>query len=165
MSTKPVSGGPQPIARANVSTQELDVEVAAAKGRVADGIDVEVFSASAKLTGDQLTVQGAMSRVEVGTGDRRHTASLETFTFKGNVSHSNPDGSVGGNAGIGANVIGVEGTATFLGASSVTGGLSVGVGAELGVGVRDFDKDGSPELCGRVSVLFFTLGACLENPF
>jgi hypothetical protein len=47
----------------------------------------------------------------------------------------------------------------------VTGGLSVGVGAELGVGVRDFDKDSNPELCARVSVLFFTLGACVENPF
>jgi hypothetical protein len=165
MSTRPVSVGAQPVARANISTREVELEVAAAKGRVADGIDVEVFSASAKLTADQLTVQGAMSRVEVGTADRRHTASLETFTFKGNVSHTNPDGSVGGNAGIGANVIGVEGTATFLGASSVTGGLSVGVGAELGVGVRDFDKDSSPELCARVSLLFFTLGACVENPF
>lgn len=164
MSTKPVSGGPQPIARAEVSTQEVNLEVAAAKGHVADGIDVEVFSASAKLNGDQLTVQGAMSRVEVG-GDRVLTGSLETFSFKGNVSKTNPDGSVGGNAGLGANVIGVEGTARFLGASSVTGGLSVGVGAELGVGVRDFDKDSNPELCARVSVLFFTLGACVENPF
>jgi hypothetical protein len=164
MSTKPVSGGPQPVARAEISTQEVELEVAAAKGHVADGIDVEVFSASAKLDGDQLTVQGAMSRVEVG-GDRVLTGSLETFSFKGNVSKANPDGSIGGNAGIGANVIGVEGTARFLGASSVTGGLSVGVGAELGVGVRDFDKDSNPELCARVSVLFFTLGACVENPF
>jgi hypothetical protein len=164
MSTKPVSGGPKPIVRAELSTQEVDLEVAAAKGQVTDGIDVEVFSASAKLSGDQLTVQGAMSRVEVG-GNGVLTGSLETFSFKGNVSKSNPDGSVGGNAGIGANVIGVEGTARFLGASSVTGGLSVGVGAELGVGVRDFDKDSNPELCARVSVLFFTLGACVENPF
>jgi hypothetical protein len=164
MSTKPVSGGPRPVARAEISTQEVDLEVAAAKGQVADGVDVEVFSASAKLTGDQLTVQGAMSRVEVG-GGRVLTGSLETFSFKGNVSKTNPDGSVGGNAGIGAQVIGVEGTAKFLGASSVTGGLSVGVGAELGVGVRDFDKDNNPELCARVSVLFFTLGACVENPF
>ena len=164
MSTKPVSGGALPIARAEISTQEVDLEVAAAKGQVADGIDVEVFSASAKLDGDQLTVQGAMSRVEVG-GDGVLTGSLETFSFKGNVSKTNPDGSTGGNAGIGANVIGVEGTAKFLGASSVTGGLSVGVGAELGVGVRDFDKDSNPELCARVSVLFFTLGACVENPF
>jgi hypothetical protein len=164
MSTKPISGGPQPIARADISTQEVELEVAAAKGQVADGIDVEVFSASAKLNGDQLTVQGAMSRVEVGGGGVL-AGSLETFSFKGNVSKTNPDGSIGGNAGIGANVIGVEGTARFLGASSVTGGLSVGVGAELGVGVRDFDKDSNPELCARVSVLFFTLGACVENPF
>jgi hypothetical protein len=52
-----VSAGAQPVARANISTREVDLEVAAAKGRVADGIDVEVFSASARLTADQLTVQ------------------------------------------------------------------------------------------------------------
>jgi hypothetical protein len=163
MSTKPISGGPQPLARTEISTQEVDLEVAAARGQLADGLDVEVFSASAKLNGDQLTVQGAMSRVEVGGGVL--AGSLETFSFKGNVSKTNPDGSVGGNASLGASVVGVEGTAKFLGASSVTGGLSVGVGAELGVGVRDFDKDSNPELCARVSVLFFTLGACVENPF
>ena len=90
MGTKPISGGPQPLARAEISTQEVDLEVAAARGQLADGLDLSALSASATLNG---------------------------------------------------------------------------VGVELGVGLPDFDRDNNPELCARVSVLFFTLGDCLENPF
>jgi hypothetical protein len=178
MSSRPISGNspsptapsapddesPHPVAQAKASAREVEVEVAAAKGRAGDGIDVEIFSASARITADDIVVQGGMARIEAGTADHAHTASLETFTFKASTGRSNPDGSTGINAGASATVIGVEGTTTFLGASSVTGGLSVGVGAEAAVGVRDFDKDNNPELCARVSLLFFTAGLCLENP-
>lgn len=101
-------GGTPPVARAALTEDHLEAEVALVKGEVADGVDLELFSASTAV-------------------------AVESFT-------------------------------PFGGGNSVTGGLSVGVGAELGVGTRDFDKDNNPELCARVSVLFFTLGACVENP-
>jgi hypothetical protein len=179
MSSRPISGNspppvtpaapdadpPQPVARASVSRQEVELTVAAARGQAADGVEVEIFAASARITADDVVVQGGMAKIEVGTDDRAHTASLENFTFKATAGRTNADGSKGINAGASATVIGVEGTTTFLGASSVTGGLSVGVGAEVAVGTRDFDKDSSPELCARVSLLFFTAGLCVENPF
>jgi hypothetical protein len=95
---------------------------------------------------------------------RRSRQPARAGAAKLNVSKDNPDGSVGGNASVGATLIGVEGTWTRNG-NSVTGGLSVGAGAEVGVGTRDFDKDGRPEFCARVSVLVATVGMCLENPF
>jgi hypothetical protein len=179
MSSRPISGNSptsvpaaapdaesaQPVARASVSTQEVALEVAAAKGQATDGVEIEVLSVSARITADDVIVQGGMARIEVGTDDRAHTASLENFTFKATAGRTNSDGSKGFNAGASATVVGVEGTTTFLGASSVTGGLSVGVGAEAAVGTRDFDKDSNPELCARVSLLFFTAGLCVESPF
>jgi hypothetical protein len=178
MSSRPISGNSpspvtpaapeaesaQPVARAKVSAQEVELEVAAAKGHAADGVEIEVFAASARITGDDVIVQGGLAKIEVGTDDRAHVASLENFTFKATAGRTNSDGSQGFNAGASATVVGVEGTTTFLGASSVTGGLSVGVGAEVAVGTRDFDKDNNPELCARVSLLFFTAGLCVENP-
>ena len=147
-------------------TDGLDVEVALLKGPASDTVDVELFTASARSNGNQVTLQAGVSRIDLHTADRRQSISSEKLTAKVNISYTNPDGSVGGNASVGATLIGVEGTLTVPGGgSSVTGGLSVGVGAELGVGTRDFDKDGRTELCGRVSFLVATVGLCLENPF
>ena len=156
--------GARPVARASLE-DGLDAEVALIKGPAGENIDLELFTASARVTRDQFTVQGGVSRIDVHSDDRRFGVSSEKLTFKVNSSKTNPDGSVGGNAAIGATLIGIEGTATVPGSgSSITGGLSIGVGAELGVGTRDFDKDGRTELCARVSFLVATLGLCLENP-
>jgi hypothetical protein len=155
---------PGPVARAAVSRDQIDVEVALAKGPAGDHFDVELMSLSARANGDQLTVQGAFSRMELHTQDRGQSLAVEKLSFKANLGAMNADGSVGINAGIGATLIGIEGTATLSG-NSLTVGFSAGAGAEVSVGVRDFDKDGSPEMCARISVLFVTLGTCLEPLF
>ena len=153
-----------PVARANVSLERVDIEIAAAGGSAGDGIEVAVFAGSIQASAQQTTLEAKMFNVEVKSSDGHGKASLENFSAKINSGRENADGSVGGNFGIGANVIGVEGT---LGRSgwTVTGGLAVGAGAELSVGTRDLDKDGSKELCARVSAGFATLGLCVENPF
>jgi hypothetical protein len=159
------AAGAHPVARASLE-DGLDAEVALAKGPASENVDVELFAASARIDGDQFTLQAGLSKIDIHTADRRQSISTEKLTFKVNGSTTNPDGSVGGNAAIGATLVGVEGTLTVPGGgSSVTGGLSIGVGAELGVGTRDFDKDGRTELCARVSFLVATVGLCLENPF
>jgi hypothetical protein len=157
--------GARPVARASLA-DGIDAEVALIKGPASKNVDLEMFAASARVNKDQVTLQAGVSRIDLHTADKRQSISSEKLTAKVNVSYTNPDGSVGGNASIGATLIGVEGTLTVPGGgSSLTGGLSVGVGAELGVGTRDFDKDGHAELCARVSLLVATVGACLENPF
>ena len=153
-----------PIARAIVSVQEVDLEVAAASGHVR-GAEIDLFSASAGATADDVIFQGGLARMRTGTGQGAYSASLETFTFKASAGHTNPDGSYGSHVGASATVVGIEGTATFLGATSITLGLSAGVGGEVSVGTRDLDKDGNPEMCARISLAFLTVGLCLENPF
>jgi hypothetical protein len=152
-----------PVARAEVSLERIDIEVAAAKGSAGDGIEVAVFAGSIQSTSQQTTLEARMFNVEVKSKDGHQKATLENFSAKVTSGHQNSDGSVGGNFGIGATVIGVEGTVGHSG-TTVTGGLAVGAGAELSVGTRDLDKDGSKELCARVSVGLVTLGLCLENP-
>ena len=147
-----------------MNLDQTDVEVALAKGPAGDHFDVELMSLSAKVNADQLTVQGAFSRIELHSQNPGQSLSVEKLTFKANLGTINPDGSVGINAGIGATLIGIEGTATISG-NSLTVGFSAGAGAEVSVGVRDFDKDGSPEMCARISVLFVTLGTCMEPLF
>jgi hypothetical protein len=159
--TPPVPG---PVGRATVNLDQIDAEVALAKGPAGDHFDVELMSLSAKVNADQLTVQGAFSRIEFHSKDRAHSVSVEKLSFKAELGTTNPDGSVGINAGVGANLIGIEGTATYSG-NSLTVGFAAGAGAEVSVGVRDFDKDGSPEMCARISVLFVTLGTCMEPLF
>lgn len=155
--------GAKPVVAAKVSGDGVEVEVAAAKGRVADGVDIEVFSATAKATRDQMTVAATMSRIEAKSDNGANSIAVEKLSVKVSAGRDNADGSRGVNLGIGANAVGIEGTVGGKG-YGLTGGLSVGVGAEASVGVRDLDKDGNPELCARVSALFFTLGACAENP-
>jgi hypothetical protein len=155
---------PGPVARATVNRDQIDAEVALAKVPAGDHFDVELMSLSARADGDQLTVQGALSRIELHSKDPGQSLSVEKLSFKANLGAMNSDGSVGINAGIGATLIGIEGTATISG-NSLTVGLSAGAGAEVSVGVRDFDKDGSPEMCARISVLFVTLGTCMEPLF
>jgi len=153
------------VARATVTADGVRAEVAAAKGELSDGIDVEVFSSAAQVNEDGVSVEGAMARVQIRADQEGHRAQIETFSFKASAGRANPDGSTGVGLGLGANVVGIEGTVNLGGGTDVTGGLSAGAGAEASVGVRDFDKDNNPELCARVSLAFVTIGMCIENPF
>ena len=172
-STSPVAGSTPPeeparpagpVVQVTSTAERIQVEVAATKGAAGDGVEVAVFAASATSTAHQGTVEAKLFGVEVKSDSGQHKASLENFSAKVNFGYENPDGSRGGNFGIGATIVGAEITTGYRG-STVTAGLSVGAGAELSVGTRDLDKDGSQEFCARVSAGFATLGLCLENPF
>ena len=181
MSARPVNGPPAggppppsgtdeppapagPVARASVSSERVDVEVAAVKGSAGDGIEVAVFSASIQSTAQQTTLEARMFNAELESEDGHRKVSVENFSAKINSGRQNPDGSVGGNFGVGANVVGIEGTVGHSG-WTITGGVAFGAGAEMSVGTRDLDRDGSRELCARVSAGFATIGLCVENPF
>jgi hypothetical protein len=153
-----------PVARASITADRVDLELAAAKGAAGDGIDVAVFSASVTASRQQTTLEGRMFSAELKSDNGQNKIAVENFSAKVNLGRENADGSFGGNFGLGANIVGIEGTVGRSG-NTVTGGVAFGAGAELSVGTRDLDKDGSPELCGRVSAGFVTLGLCLENPF
>jgi hypothetical protein len=129
------------------------------KGRDRSGAAVEVLTASAQV-GAQTEVQVGLQRVAGTRGAL--TGSVETFTLRANVGTHNDDGSVGLNIGASATAVGFEGTVGT--ASSVTYGVGAGVGAGASVGVRDVDRDGSTELCARLSLGPVTVGACLEDP-
>lgn len=184
MSTRPVStpSGPTKlpdpdapasdnlVARAKVTDGGLEAEVALGKGHTAidglDGtVDVEVFSGSMSLERNQVTVEGAVNHVDVDIEAIRLEVTAEALSFRVNRGTKNADGSVGQNAGIQATLVGVEATQKLGTASSLTLGLSAGAGAEISVGTRDFDKDNNPEFCLRVSLLWGTVGTCIENPF
>ncbi len=123
------------------------------------GAEVEVLSVSAQM-GAQSEVQFGFQRV-AGTGGTL-SGSVEAFTARANLGIHNDDGSTGFNVGAGVTVIGFEGTVG--GASRLTYGVAAGMGASLSVGAADVDRDGSTELCARVSLGPVTVGACLENP-
>lgn len=160
--TAQASTNPEPVATFS-QDGGITGEVAAAKGTI-DGVDVAIADVSVKSNDDGFTATGGLTHMQVN-GDNGSSASFDTFNFRGAVGTQNPDGSEGFGAGATANAVAVEGTWNFSGGSSVTGGLSVGVGAEASVGTRDIDHDGNTEVCVRVAALFFTVGGCLETPF
>ncbi len=134
--------------------------VAALKGRDAsNGIEVEVFTASAQVGGEN---EAQVGLARVGLSGERGSVTAEFLTARAHGGAHNDDGSVGFNAGAGATGAGIEGT-LLLGESSVTAGLSVSVGADVQLGVRDLDADGSIEVCAKVSVGPVTVGFCAEN--
>jgi hypothetical protein len=137
---------------------------AAVKGRDPNtGIEVDVLTVSGQV-GLQSEVQAGMQRVGWSSDDGRQSVGMDVFTARANAGIHNVDGSTGLNVGAMAVAIGVEGTANYSG-NSITGGLSFSAGAEGHIGVRDSDADGSGELSVRVSVMFFTIGFAIENPF
>ncbi len=127
------------------------------------GIEVDVFSGSAQA-GAQNEVQVGMARIGASSDDGAHRIGGEVFTAKAGAGIHNSDGSKGANAGVGAAVVGVEGTASLRG-NSATVGFSVGVGLEGSIGIRDQDGDGKKEACVKGGVKAVTLGVCLESPF
>jgi hypothetical protein len=103
---------------------------------------------------------GALSPLR--RGDIGQARCRRAFTARANIGIHNDDGSTGFNLGVGATAVGFEGTVG--GTSALTYGVAASVGAAVSVGVRDIDRDGSGELCARVSIGPVTVGACLENP-
>ena len=136
------------------------VGAAAVKGRdPKTGAEAEVFSASVQV-GTQNELQLGMARV--GVSGKNGSIGAEAFTLRANAGFQNDDGSVGVNAGVGATIVGAEGTLTN-GADSVTAGVSLGPSIGGSVGIRDNDKDGISEWCIKVSAGFVTGGVCYEG--
>jgi hypothetical protein len=121
--------------------------------------EVEALSVSGQV-GAQTEVQVGLQRVAGTSGAL--SGSVEVFTARANIGIHNDDGSTGFNVGVGATAVGFEGSVG--GASGLTYGVAASVGAGVSVGVRDVDRDGSGELCARVSIGPVTVGACVENP-
>jgi len=86
----------------------------------------------------------------------------EAGVVRANLGENNDDGSLGGNLGAGAELIGGEATINTPG-GSLTGGLSISMSVSGSIGVRDADHDGKPEFCAKFSVPTLTLGACIEQ--
>jgi len=132
---------------------------AALKGRdTKTGIEVEVFSASAQVGGEN-EAQAGLARLGISGG--RSSVTTEFLTARAHGGAHNDDGSTGINAGALATGAGIEGTLSSA-AESVTAGLSVSVGLAGSIGLRDADHDNLPELCVKGSVGFVTLGVCVE---
>lgn len=140
----------------------LYIGVAALKGRdPGSGAEIELASASYQV-GAQNEAQLGFQRISGSSGAL--AGSVETFTARSNIGIHNDDGSTGINVGHSVTAIGLEGTATFGGGTSVTWGVAAGLSNGGSLGVRDIDHDGSTELCGRLSIGPATVGICLENP-
>ena len=149
---------------------------------VKTGVSTELLKFAAQ-TGQQTSAEVALAKISVeneklSQADRESLyASSGQFSFElvaGKV-HSgryNSDGSEGFNAAATADLVNLEATADFsvfggILEGSVTAGVGVGVGGDIGVGLRDQDNDGKLEVCARVGGKFGpggTLGACLELP-
>jgi hypothetical protein len=134
--------------------------VAALKGHdVKTGLDVEVFSASAQV-GGQNEVQVGLARL--GLSGKHGSITTEFFTARANGGAHNDDGSTGGNSGALATVAGIEGT-LLTDSSSFTLGFVAGGGAALSIGARDVDGDDIPEKCFKASIGIVTLGICTKD--
>ncbi|MBN1962362.1 MAG: hypothetical protein JW841_15625 [Deltaproteobacteria bacterium] len=155
---------PEPYADAGVTSTGDGVFAGAAaiKGRdQRTGIETEVFTISGRLGGEN-EVQAGMGRIGVSSDDGMNNATMEVFTARAAGGAHNNDGSTGINAELMGTVIGAQGTASYEG-NSITGGLSFSAGAGGSIGLRNADQDDSTEVCGSVSVMFFTLGTCIET--
>jgi hypothetical protein len=134
--------------------------VAGLKGRTEEGLEGEALSVSIQA-GEQNELQGTFARL--GYSGAHGAGSVEALTASVHVGIDNSDGSHGVNAGAAVALASSEITLKHSGWSA-TGGLAAGIGAEGHVGIRDDDKDGKPELCGRVALGIGIGGACIEMP-
>lgn len=158
---------PAPYADAGVTDDGVAYAGAAAiKGRDANtGIEMEIYSASVQV-GAQNEAQVGMARLGISSDSGANNATMDIFTAQAHAGVYNKDGTTGINAGATAVAVGVEGTAS-TGASGVTGGVSIGVGAEYSAGVRDADGDGYGEIGLRGTLelgVGITIGIQIEDP-
>lgn len=131
------------------------------KGSTPEGVEVEMGTASVQV--------GLQNEAQVGAGRAGYqgkyvSGSIESFTASAQAGIDNADGSVGANVGLGATAASIEVTGKYSG-SSVTAGLSAGLGMSASIGLRDDDKDGKKEVCVRTAFEFVIAGGCIELPF
>ena len=138
--------------------------VALLKGRNSQsGVEAEVVSASVQF-GFQSEAQVGLLRVGASRDDGTSSGTVDALSARAAIGIHNTDGSTGFNIALTATALGVEGT--HRGSHhSVTGGVSLGVGGEASIGVRDADHDGKKEVCLRVGGGPATIGHCLEMPW
>ncbi len=124
---------------------------------------LDLLSADAMLfrQGALYDAEAAVARGRLEYGDVSAQGAL--LDARSNVAVRGDDGSVGLHAGASYSLI--SGAVTVGDVTSLTLGTGIGGGARFGVGVRDRDGDGQPELCARggfeagVGVL---VGVCAE---
>jgi hypothetical protein len=147
--------------------ESVKTEVAFVKSNNPGGVvkesSVEVSGAVAQIGKDlNLELIGARSTFALSRGGYGVSVTADGPSVRGNLGEHNDDGSLGGNMGLGANLMGFEATlSTPVG--SLTYGNGVSLNGSGSIGVRDEDHDGNPEYCAKFSVPAYTLGACLER--
>jgi hypothetical protein len=97
----------------------------------------------------------------LGAGESGVQGSVDVIKVEAHGGIYNPDGSTGVNLGASVTVVGME-VQLSDGANSLNGGLSLGVGLEASLGLRDADEDNVAEFCARVAVGPVAIGACFE---
>lgn len=153
-----------PFAEASAGASGLRAGAGLLRGTDPDsGVSAQLIAGSVTSDARSSEVQVGLARLGLGPADRSNLRA-QAFTASAAVGTHNADGSVGYGVGMEATVVGVEGTLASSGWSA-TGGIAAGFAAASSIGTRDADRDGSPELCGRVSFAFVTAGLCLERPW
>lgn len=142
------------------SGDSLYAGVAAIKSRGSDGVEVEVFSASAQVGGQS---EGQLAMARVGYAGRNTSATVDALSARAQVGIHNDDGSVGFNAGALAVGAGAEATYTTDSGYSLTFGAAASVGAAVSIGIRDIDNDAYLEWCLKIGGTVFTVGLCVED--
>jgi hypothetical protein len=153
---------------------ELVAGFAALKGHDdLTGIDLEMFSVSGETGPVANGAQATMARVGMSGQPSWHpnffqevAVSAEAFTAHARIGVENPDGSRGFGLSVGTAVVGAEVSGT-LGDGAVSGSMSVSAGftLEAAIGVRDADRDGRAEICGRLGFAAVTGDLCIEKFF
>jgi len=153
-SSGPVAGGSY-----RVSANVLDVQ--ANLGPLHS--NVEVGSVSVQFGKDKDAQAALLRRTDTLT-HAGYSLSLtsDALAARANLGEHNDDGSLGGNIGSGAELLGTEGTLNTP-YGSVTAGVSISASLSGSMGVRDADHDGKPEFCAKFSIPAYTLGACVEQ--
>jgi len=157
------------IARANwlvqtinswcAESELLNEEVTLAKaGDKKEGAALRVLSASARA-GCEVEAKGEVAHGSYTAPFAKVEAEL--LSARAAIGAMNDDGSVGVNATLMATAAAAEGTLQYSG-WSVTLGASLSMGAAVSDGIRDIDRDGSPEQCRRLSIGPVTVGFCTE---
>jgi len=129
------------------------------------GLELDILSVAARSGSAEEGGHATLVHLGVSSDDGRKAVRDELFTATARSGIENVDGSIGVHLGAGAAIATVEATWPLGDLGSVTLGATAGVGAAGSIGVRDADKDGKGELCGRVEYLWGIVGLCVENPF
>jgi hypothetical protein len=128
------------------------------------GSNAELGTVSVQYGKDNdVQLVGARATVVVNGGAGYSlSVTADAAVARANLGENNDDGSLGGNIGSGAELVGLEATINTP-AGSLTFGQSVSMSLSGSMGVRDVDHDGELEFCAKFSVPLYTIGACVER--